>query len=271
MLHHTHLRAHHPNARPGFVFILVLMLLVMGTATVTWMISRSSLQHTLLQDQVNGYTRHHEMLGVRDIVSHWLGRAENQRNLVDYARQRDPVYKVEIPGGTLIIITVRDGQGTILTRLDMAPTETHQEMLIEMVSRLPVNRPDLVRRSGPFAISLSAAPDEILDAIAGEDLVLSDALREMRDIPEPSRADYLQALTRAGIEAELAQHLMMMFATDTSRERLWRIEVEALDTMGPRRYDLLVSIDRNLPTIHEWRMIETPQHLDANQRHATGQ
>ena len=119
--HHTR-----PSTRRGYTLLLAVIVLAMSTAVIGWNLRRSSLRARAGQMQVDRYALHHEMLGVRDIVTVWLQRDADKSKLPEYARSGAVAYEVTLPGGKVVRVRVRDGQGTILANLNKVKDEPPQ-------------------------------------------------------------------------------------------------------------------------------------------------
>lgn len=252
--HHGSGRA--PGARRGFVFILVLFLLMIATIVVAASLQRSSASMLTSEKMLDGYRRHHEMLGIRDYGRSWLQKTENKPDqLAKYAASGEVAHRfvIENPGNTVVIlISIQDGQGTVLRSLASVTNDDIRRWLVEVLSRLPLNRPDLTRRSGSPQVSLHAASDEVLDAIAGFDNKLSVGLREARDRGAANPTELQAALQRHNVEDIVANTITQYL---TFEPTLWRLNVEVVYLDHINRYTLLAEKRNNMTELHEWRPV----------------
>lgn len=243
-------------SRPGFVFVLVLMLLVLAGIVVGASLQRSTASMLMAERQLEGYRKHHEMLGIRDYASSWLRKPEYKPDLLGALAESGEVahrFVIENPGNNIVIlISVRDGQGTVLRSLASITNPDLRRWVVEVLSRLPPNRPDLTRRSGPALVSLHAASDEVLDAIAGFDTKLSAGLRDARDKGAENATELQASLQRHNVDDLAANAVTKYLSFEPS---LWRLNVEVVYPDHINRYTLLAEKENNLTKLHEWRPV----------------
>ncbi len=247
----------------GFVLLLVIVVLALATTIAAWNLRRASLQAQAVQRQIDNYELHHEMLGVRDIVTVWLQRDADTSKMPEYAASAAPAYAVELPDGKRVRVHVRDGQGTLLANLNAVKDDPAQRlMLLAALARIPSDRPDLVRRSGPWEVSIRAMPDEVIDAIAGDVRALAAALRILRDDTEADNSQLADRLQTIGLDPALVQRQLSML---TFEPRLWALDVEtvvpAIGTRPPeiRYYTVLAEVTGSgqRVRVHEWRPVDS--------------
>lgn len=243
---------HGARCAPGYVFLIVLMFLVISAIITGAALRRAGMQAQIAEDQFQSYQRYHELQGVRAISDVWLLR-NDAADLEKHANTGEPVTK-QLVEDTLYRIYVQDGQGTVLNNLTGISGSVPQTWLIEMLSRLPADRPDLTRAVGPWQLSIRTAPDEVLDAMAGGDPALAIALRQARDEEVTDASELMTILQEAGADSLAAQAIARNV---TFKPSLWRIDIEVEAPSGPiRRYVLLIEKARNLPRTLEWRVID---------------
>lgn len=240
-----------PRQRRGFVFVMVLALIGVATITLASAIRRATLQGQLAQMQIEGYERHHEMQGVKALVQMYLFRQDAQ-DLRDLASSGTPVQTIRFDNAKTIRLYVQDGQGTVLRNLMEVDDAEGQRFLEATLSRLPPGRLDLTRLSGPWKVSLAAAPDEVLVAIAGDDPSLASALIAARDEEVGNTGEMLQMLDSHGVETVTAQAVSRNLDFEPF---VWRIDVEVIDRRGDRYYSTMASRRGNLPRILEWHTL----------------
>ena len=228
------------------------MFLVVSTIITASALRRAGMQALIAEDQFQSYLRHHELQGVRSIADVWLLR-NDAADLEKSANTGEPVTK-QLVEDTLYRIYVQDGQGTVLNNLVGISGSVPQTWLIEMLSRLPRDRPDLTRAVGPWQLSIRTAPDEVLEAMAGGDPAMAIALKQARDEDIIDASALITALQDAGADVLAAQAIARNV---TFKPSLWRIDIEVERTPDPiRRYVLLVEKARNIPRTLEWRVID---------------
>lgn len=238
------------SRRGGFVFILVLVVMFIGAAMVTWGIERSTTEGIIAQRQAEGYSKHHLQLGIRDLVHFWLVREAGENKLDGYARDPDFAYRYQLPDRTVVIIRVYDGQGTIRARVKSSDPPELRDRLVEMLKLLPPDRPDLIRRDGPPQISINAAPPEVLYAVSGGNPDILQAIERLRDRKSTDRANIFQELMAAWFETERVQQLADMLQLDGNR--LFLIEATVQSEQKSMRFVGYAEAARNAVTLIDW-------------------
>ncbi|MCA9292973.1 MAG: hypothetical protein KDA20_04080 [Phycisphaerales bacterium] len=252
----------HVTSRRGFTFVLVLVVTIIATAMISWQLRRMHLRAVAVQMQVDSYAEHHQLLGVRDVVWNWARRrSRTDKTMADLVREPGPHYEAQLPGEFLIRVWVHDGQGTILANLKGADTDRRRDLMMELLRRVPLDRPDLTRRGGPMEMSITAMPDVVIDAICGGDQQLASAMRYIRDdTSKEGKRDMRTEFIAQGFDPN---DIADIFALLTFTPVLWQLEVEAVratadGTPGtPERYALLVEIGTDTK-LHEWRPAQDP-------------
>ncbi len=262
------------NSRGGFVFLFVLMVIVVGTIAIGATINAMNFKSRVAELRVQQYRTQHEVLSVRDIIQWWLmqqnrsgaSRRSNQDNaLMLLARTPGATQRFALESGVVVIVTVRDAQGTILARLDDSLTPDNYNWVYGLLSRLPQDRVDLIRRHGPLAISIMSASDEVLTSIAENDFELASALISARDGGITDPASFAQTLAAEGIEPAVTQVLLSRI---TLSPRLWELQIELIDpnAFQSRRYTMIVEQSSTFPTVHRWGPYIEPQTPDGPRR-----
>jgi len=254
----TPTRARPASGRRGFVFVLVLMLMAVSTIVIAGALRRAAVLDLIVERQLESYRLHHEMLGVRDWVHQWFKRPETTaEKLAEMARSGEVADRLVLEGENLVfLISVIDGQGTVLRDLSLVKDAAARDFLAQTLSRLPADRPDLTRRAGPPTISLTSASDEVLEAMAGDNNDLFNGLADARDKSAKNTTELMQALDRAGVDNQTAQEIAPRIAFQTT---LWRLNVEAVHAETIRRYTLLSEKAGNISLVHEWRSVSNSE------------
>ena len=254
----TPTRARPASGRSGFVFVLVLMLMAVSTIVIAGALRRAAVLDLIVERQLESYRLHHEMLGVRDWVHQWFKRPETTaEKLAEMARSGEVADRLVLEGENLVfLISVIDGQGTVLRDLSLVKDAAARDFLAQTLSRLPADRPELTRRAGPPTISLASASDEVLEAMAGDNNDLFNGLADARDKNAKNTTELMQALDRAGVDNQTAQEIAPRIAFQTT---LWRLNVEAVHAETIRRYTLLSEKAGNISLVHEWRSVSNSE------------
>lgn len=243
-----------PGSRRGFVFIMILVVVFAAAAMITWSVNRSTTEGLIVEKRLQGYAMHHESLGIRDFVLLWLTRdIGTSTSLADMAKAGGVAHREVLPDKVVVLLRIRDGQGTIRCTIDPDDPPEVTQRLIDVLEWLPPDRPDLLRRYGAMQVSIAGAAPEVITALAkGNDLILK-ALQRIKDRPTVERSNFFQELQRDGIPVEEVQALADMIVFD--QNRLWRLDVEVIDARSIRRYTGLAQTDRNIPQMLEWTQV----------------
>lgn len=236
--------------RRGFALLTVLMLIVIASIVIGAALQRASLQNLIVEQQLDGYQRHHELQGVRAMVDAWLAKGDSVDTLTELANTGETIDRIAFETGVTYRVYAQDGQGTLLTNLSGITGDVPQRWIIATLSRLPADRPDLTRDAGPWRISLPAAPDEILEAMSGGDAKIFQALKVARDEQVKTVSEFLSTLQSRGVEDLTAQTLSRYVVYSPE---LWRFDIEAVHPDRTERYVVFAFARGNNRKILAWR------------------
>jgi len=250
-------RAQRPRAnarRRGFLLVTVLMLLVIAMIIAGWSIQRAGMRAGIVQQQVDGYQRHHEERSIGAIVKRWSTQRQNDA-LIDAARSGEPVYEASLPTGERVTLRVTSGQGRLLRVPDAAENRIQREVIEEALAMLgdDADNPELTRSVGPPRITLSSAPEEVIMAIAEGDAAVASVVLDARREENLDGSQLMARLSTAGLDPVRVQRVASMVVAEPS---LWLIDAEV--RIGPtmRRYELYVDKSGQLATILSDRLVE---------------
>lgn len=238
-----------PARSRAFALPLTLLVLLAVSLIVTVAMQRQAAQTRTIQRQINEYTKRHDAYGVRAIVLHWLKElpaSELDRFLSDAAA----THLFELPSGARAVVRVEDGQGLPLRNASMVDSDL-QEPYQDMLARL-ASRPDLTRGVGPWQISMSGAPTEVIEAMVSRNgpSFAEEVLRMRRAEGEIDRGRFARSLSTMPIEDDDRRFVTRAAVFDSS---LYRVIVETEDWAGKRRYDMLIEKSVADTVVHEWR------------------
>lgn len=241
--------------RRAFVFLWVLALMMIATLLIGGGLRQTVARANIVARQIESYERHHEMLSMRDIVWTRL-RGMDTEELEQRARQGERAIRERLSNEITIAYTLEDGQGTIrVMNPDDIPDSVTRHWMTTVLEYLPPDTFDrFTRRSGPMTISLRAAPDEVLTAVARGDEDLRDALIRARDSERiENQAELVEALQGYGVDANEAMQTARRFDFDPE---LWKVRIEAYhaERNFSAQYEILARVGRQT-FIHEWRQI----------------
>lgn len=254
----------HPARDRGFVFLLVLLVMVVSVIVMGVAIGRSAVQSSLSQRQAEEYRRHHEMCGARDLVLAWTQTPGQRERMLEMSRSAAPAHVAILPRGQELTVWVRDGQGTVKTSAAGALDSALAFALHDIAVRLPANRPDLERRVGPATISLFGAPDEVLRAVAEDNEQLARVLMAMHDEPTLDAGRFTTALAATGF----ADKTSILSQVLTFAPSMYRMDVKVRDGEAVRRYTMLVEFNAPTPVVRESRYV--PGGADVDDEEAFG-
>ena len=224
------------HRRRGFTLMLALVAFALSSAVMAWSLSRLNIRAVAAQTQVDTYRRHHDALSYRDIAKLWLQKINEPRlrSVADLAHTPGPHFVVELPTGVLLELYLRDAQGRLMTNLASINNPSQATRIVRALGRIPDDRGDLVRTFGPYQVSLRAADDTLLEAIADGDGAVADALRAARDAALDEESDddgnILAALSAAGVDTAAATAAAGML---TDRASLFAVDIRAIPPEVP--------------------------------------
>lgn len=240
--------------RRGFVLPTIILLIFVGSLVVATALERYSTQRLIVQQQVEGYRRHHDVQGARAVLRLWLEK-QNFAALASKLSPETPAHRFELPGGRRIVVYLVDGQS--LARSDVGnESRALQDIYRAFQRRLPPDRPDLYRRLGPLQVSINSAPEEVLAALAPDGRDLAPVLLTARSQQCLNQANTRTLLTDFGYDNdEIADVLRLVEFEPT----FLRTVVEIEDPAGVMRFAAYIDAsggNRGKPQLVEWRQIE---------------
>lgn len=252
--------------RGGYIMVAVLGLMLVVTIMVGGLISTMNAEARIVGGELRDYQDHHDFLGARDVAEYvsqqLLDRVRRTETLLEFSVLNRPMFEITFSGELSMRIYVRDVQGKLHLSPEAMNFGPAQTLLIGALGRLPEGdaRP-FVRSVGPGAVSLLGAPDEVLEALAGDNATLARQLIEIRDNPElhlePQMRQYLYqgADDRTRIESILQ--------AITLRPTIWAMIVETaeIDSLGQvqiRWFEMIIEPDQALSQTLAWREL-TPE------------
>jgi hypothetical protein len=260
-----------PKNRRGFTMLLVIGVMAIATTVIAFNVKRLNFRAGAVSRQIEQYLLHHEIQGVRDIVMLWLSNPAVRTDLTEFAGSDEPAHMVTMADGLSVRVFVRDGQGTLLANLANTADIAQQEQMIEALGRMPQDRPELVRRSGPMEMSFYAMPPDVIRAITPDE-DLAEALIALQADPEVTRANLSSKVLEFGVTMATFQQIRPLI---TFTPEVWALDVVAFDPDSPeaedqyRLYTVLAQVKGPLPVIYEWRPVGSEEFRRLRQ-HATG-
>jgi hypothetical protein len=221
------------SRRPrGFALAVVVMLLAIASIILVFVIDRQTTQAMNVKRELDSYTFHHVSRGIQEAVEAWI--RSNGNNPVRTALDEESrAFDLVVDSGQVVHIYFRDAQDTVLADFSGHAGETLDmglDILMELRRNEGERAPEFVRREGPIAISVNAAPEEVLKAVIGsilDPLQTASLARELREIRANAwidRPELDEAFKRAETPAAHIPKLQGLLAVEPV---LWQVIAEA--------------------------------------------
>lgn len=249
------------RARRAFALPLVILLALVATLAGTLLLELQTNSTSAVNRQTKVYEDHHLAAGMRELIDQWLltGGTDIAQRLEDDGL----AFTLDLPRGQTIRVYLEDAQGTLLRDLSnvSGPAARLLDRAVEQLelaaapaygpSGEPLDRPALFRTLGPPQVSVNAASEQVLEAIAAAS-----------DNPAGARSLMRHIRAKAGQETPLTQEeLTSLFANVanlsdaesrqlssvlTAQPVLWRMVIEtrhgSLSTARVERSAALIQI-----------------------------
>lgn len=240
---------------------VVLMLLAVSGVVIAYMLDRQSAQNRTVAREIDSYTFHHISRGIQEAVEAWI--RSNGNNPLGPALDEDGhAFDLVVERGQTVEVYFLDAQGAVLA--DFAGlTGDSLDMALDILEELRRGErqrtSEYVRREGPVAVSINAAPEPVLRAVISSvlDPLKTNALtREIlaaRNPVEPiDRAKLEQIFRDADVPSANSPKLQGLLATEPV---LWQVIAQAKSPEGvwppPRgtiRYGGLALVSSGTPS-----------------------
>ncbi len=238
----------------GFVLPTIILLIFVGSLVIASALERYSTQQLIVQQQIEGYRRHHDVQGARAVLKLWIER-QRLGDLGAKASPITPAHRFELPGGRRIAVYLLDGQG--LAKADVSDEAPAMRQAYETFQRrLPPDRPDLYRRLGPVTVSINSAPEEVIAALAPDGRELAPTVLVARQEERLNQASARTLLTDFGYDNEQIAEIFRLIAFEPT---FLRTLVEVEDTTGVMRFAAYIDaggVNAGKPQIVEWRQVD---------------
>jgi hypothetical protein len=238
----------------GFVLPTIILLIFVGSLVIAGALERYSTQQLIVQQQIEGYRRHHDVQGARAVLKLWIER-QRLGDLGAKASPSTPAHRFELPGGRRIAVYLLDGQG--LAKADISGEAPAMRMAYEKFQRrLPPDRPDLYRRLGPLTVSVNSAPEDVIAALAPDGRELAPTVLVARQEERLNQANMRTLLTDFGYDNEEIAEIFRLIAFEPT---FMRTLVEVEDPSGVMRFAAYIDaggVNAAKPQIVEWRQVD---------------
>jgi type II secretory pathway pseudopilin PulG len=225
---HVNHRVCRSRRRGGFALPLVVLLTVIAGILLAAMLDRFGTQQTFAQRQLEQYRDHHIARGLQEAMQAWVNSIDTQtQSLKASLGERGKAFDLELDGQR-VTVYLEDGQGTALAEFAGLTTDEMRvaaEVLDQLQKQDRQEARQLIRREGPLAVSVKAADERVLMAVARAccdssraSRVVTEVLR-VRDDEEFTIATMAEAFTKAAVEGEERVKLMQMLVTEPTLYR----------------------------------------------------
>jgi type II secretory pathway pseudopilin PulG len=214
--------------RGGFALPLVVLLTVIAGILLAAMLDRFGTQQTFAQRQLEQYRDHHIARGLQEAMQAWVNSIDTQtQSLKASLGERGKAFDLELDGQR-VTVYLQDGQGTALAEFAGLTTDEMRvaaDVLDQLQKQDRQEARQLIRREGPLAVSVKAADERVLMAVARACCDSSRASRavtevlRVRDDEEFTIATMAEAFTKAAVEGEERVKLMQMLVTEPTLYR----------------------------------------------------
>ena len=237
----------------GFALPMVLLVAMVGMIAVSAMLTRYVSQNRSVHRHTQRYVDHHMQRGVQEVVGSWL-ESMYGGPLAEVIGPDGLALVVDFEGGRRMEVYLRDGQGTLLTRLDEAPDRerrTTEAALAELSATVGAGEMDgYTRSAGSVKVSIAAVPGPVLRAILlsggvseePADQIVGEILARRERGPITSQEVYT-VLDSPGVPAE---RRAIIAALLTDSPSLWVVETRVVEGARDRvvaRYAGLIEVE----------------------------
>jgi hypothetical protein len=220
------------SRRRAFALPTIVIVALIFAVMLTVMIERNTAQVLLTHKQYESYTFSHATRGVGEAVDAWI-RSNQSRPIADALGPDGWAFDLEAEGGATVRVYLHDGQGLALAELAglrADALDSGVEILRALRDLHPDRASSLVRREGPLAVSVNAAPPEVLEAVV-DSVMAGSGTRDI--IAELTAGRAGRALDDEGLTRLIdASHAdgdakPRLKALLTASPILWRVEAQA--------------------------------------------
>lgn len=221
----------------GFALPVVIVVLMIVGMVAGVLLQRVASDRLVAQRRLNWYQQHHAQAGLEEVIDAWLKSLPRDLRLDEILDERGYALTIDLHDGTEAVLSIRDGQGAILTEPSAVPEQ--QRPQVEAITHrfdelVGANQRPRERRSvGSPKLSLQSASQQAIEATAGViagPIVGVDFAQAVVDFREndPDGRITNQSLTEALTAAAIAndEQAQLLRAAITLRPTLYFVTVE---------------------------------------------
>lgn len=237
----------------GFALPMVLLVAMVGTIVVSAMLTRYASQNRSVHRHTQRYVEHHMQRGVQEVVGAWL-ESMYGGPLAEVIGPDGLALVVDFQGGRRMEVYLRDGQGTLLIRLDEAPARERratEAALAELAATVGAGEMDgYTRSAGPAKVSVATVPEPVLRAIllsggvseTAADRIVGEILAR-RERGPITYLEVLRVLDSPGVPVQGRSNIAALLTDSPS---LWLVETRVVEGARDRvvaRYAGLIEVE----------------------------
>jgi hypothetical protein len=211
----------------GFALPLVIAVIVIASILIAAILTRHTGQSLLTQRHVDKYREHHAFKGLEEAVTAWVNATGS---VSDALAEDGHAFDIELPSHEVLRVYFEDAQGTVLGRFSGLADQDLDDAAaaVDHLRRAAGQQaPQLVRKEGPLAVSIAAAPPEVLHAVA-RTLVspvnastLADELGRMQENWDVTPESLSAAMDAANVPQEDRARAVRLLTTEPVLYRVW--------------------------------------------------
>lgn len=224
------------RARPrGFALPMVIMLVLVAGVMIAVMLERNIAQWLTTQRQYESYTFGHATRGIGEAVDAWI-RTNGPNPIADALDPDGRAFDLVTDGGRTLHVYLYDGQGLALADLSGLRTEAHasgMKILSALRAAQGAEAARFTRREGPLAVSVNAAPPEVITAVVDSVLEGQGTKDVVAELLSRRGGSGDRVLDNEGLNRTIADtpvdedRKARLAALLTASPVLWRVEAES--------------------------------------------
>jgi hypothetical protein len=223
----------------GFALPVVLVLALLAGIMLAVVLDRQGMQRQTVQAEMRRYQSHHFEYGIREVVGAWTDTLAGQPidKMVD---DTGHALDLAMPDGSYASVYLFDGQGSLVTEPTGLTDDEKVDALgvLQQLSLITGDNPNpaWLRPVGPIRVSIGAAPQEVLEAVAAYAADDKTAKRFVQSILDArakgdvTQADLNTAMNAAGFKVEQQQVAQRLL---TLKPEMWAMVVDSYDPTRP--------------------------------------
>jgi hypothetical protein len=218
--------------RVGMALPVVLMLVLVAGIVIATMMERHVAQALTVQRELQQYAFHHASKGVQEAIEAWLRQSGATRSMAEALDADGHAFDLTLEDGGTVSVSLFDAQDGVLIEmagLSSQARELGRAMVDELQAKAGNVAARYVRREGPLAVSVNAAPEDVLYAAVVAANGGDDAENLVSEILHARQSETItpqslnEVFAQANVPPESRPTLGMVL---TAQPTLWRVVAE---------------------------------------------